>query len=149
MAYYIAVRRGLYSLMDKRLPQSATLPPETLRSAIRGLMTLREVELNEIHRLIFEPKVSHPCSASNCPSRTPTGPTTLDAYREVFDHVVGPSKLGTKVLRVPEFHQDLDGDLRCIGPGICSNCVERWKSGYADLRKKPWATLPDSFDLKG
>ena len=45
MAYYLAVRRGSDSLMDRCLPQCATLPPEILQSAIGGLMTLREEDL--------------------------------------------------------------------------------------------------------
>ena len=148
MAYYMAVRRGSDSLMDRRLPQSAMLPPEILQPAIRGLMALREVELNETHRLIFEPKGSHPCSASNCPSRTPTSTATLDGYRKIFDHMVGPSQAGTKVLQVPEFHQDRGGGSVPIFPDLCSSCVERWKVGHADLRKKVWATLPSALGLR-
>jgi hypothetical protein len=149
MAYYMAARRGLDSLMDRRLPQSATLSPEILQSAIRGLMVLREVELNETHRLLFGPKGSHPCSASNCPSRTPNDPAALEAYQRVFDRIVGSPQLGTKVLQVPEFYEDCRGDIMCVSPGICSSCVERWESGHADLRKKAWATLPDVFGLQG
>jgi hypothetical protein len=149
MAYYMATRRGPDSLMEERLPRNATLTPQILRSAIRGLMALREVELNENHRLIFGSKGSRPCSTSNCPSRTPTNPGALEAYQKVFDHIVGSSQLGTRVLQVPEFYEDCGGDLRCVGPGICSSCVERWESGHADLRKKAWATLPDVFGLKG
>ena len=149
MAYYMAARRGLGSLMDRRLPQGATLPPDTLQSAIGGLMILREVELNETHRLIFEPKDTHLCSGPRCPSHTPTGPAALDAYRKVFDHIVGSSQLGTKVLQVPEFYEDRGGDSQCVSHNVCSNCVERWESGHADLRKKAWARLPDVFGLKG
>jgi hypothetical protein len=53
MAYYMAARRGLDSLMDTRLPSSATLSGQTLRSAMRGLMALREMELKETHRIVF------------------------------------------------------------------------------------------------
>jgi hypothetical protein len=153
MAYYMAARRGLDSLMDRRLPPNATLPPEILQSAIRGLMELHDVELNETHRLIFGPKGSHPCSVSHCPSRTPTGPAALEAYQKVFDRIVGPSRLGTKVLQVPEFYEDCGGDLcggdlLCVGPGICSGCVGRWESGHAELRKKAWTMLPEVFGLK-
>jgi hypothetical protein len=140
MAYYMAIRRGLDSLMDIRLPRNATLPPETLQSAIRGLMALREVELNETHRLIFGPRGSQPCSASNCPSRTPTGPRALEAYQNVFDRIVGSSQWGTKVLQVPEFY-DRGGDPQSVSPDICSSCVGRWESGHADLRKKAWEKL--------
>jgi hypothetical protein len=112
-------------------------------------MALREVELNETHHLIFGPKDSHPCSASDCPSRAPTGPVALEAYQKVFDHILGSSRLGTRVLQVPEFYEDREGGVRCVSPGICNSCVGRWESGHADLRKKVWATLPDVFGLKG
>ena len=147
MAYYMATRSGPNSLMDARLPRNATLPPEILRRAITGFVGLREVELNGTHDLIFEQSVSHPCLTSNCPSRTPTSPAAFAAYHKVFDRIVGSSQLGTKVLQVPEFYEDRDGELQCIGPGICSTCVERWESGHAELRKKAWATLPDVFGL--
>ena len=62
MAYYMAARRGLDSLMDRRLPASGILSPEILQVAIRGLMALREVELNETHHLIFGQRGSRPCS---------------------------------------------------------------------------------------
>jgi len=149
MAYYMATRRGLDSLMDRHLPCNAMLSPETLQSAIRGLMALREAELNETHHLIFGPKSSHTCSVSNCPSRTPTDPAALEAYQKVFDRIVGSSQSGTRVLQVPEFYEDRRGGLQCTGPGICSLCVERWESGHADLRRKAWATLPGVFGLKG
>jgi len=135
--------------MDRHLPRNATLSPEILQSAIRGLMELRETELNETHRLIFGPKGSHTCSVSSCPSHTPTDPAALEAYQKVFDRIVGPSRSGTRVLQVPEFYEDHGGDLRCIGPGTCSLCVEKWESGHADLRKKAWAMLPGVFGLEG
>ena len=144
VAYYMAARRGLDSLMD----ESGTLSPGTLRSAVRGLVTLREVERNETHRLVFGLQSSHPCSVSNCPSRTPTDPATLEAYQKVFDSIVGSSQMGTKALQVPEFYENRGGDVRCVGPGICNGCVERWESGHAELRKKIWATLPDVFGFR-
>ena len=148
MAYYMATRKGPDSLIDRHLPRSATLSTEILQSAIRGLMALRQVELNGSHRLIFGPKGSHPCSVLDCPSRTPSGTAALEAYQTVFDHVVGSSQLGTKVLEVPEFYEDRGGDLLCVGPGVCSGCVDRWESGHAELRKKAWAMLPDVFGLR-
>ena len=148
MAYYMAARRGLDSLMDRRLPASARLSLEILQVAIRGLMTLREMELNETHRLVFEQRGPRTCSVSNCPSRTPTGPAAVEAYQKVFDHIAGSSRLGTNLLQVPEFYEDCGGDVRCVGPGICNSCVERWESGHAELRKKAWATLPNVFGLK-
>ena len=148
MAYYIATRRGLDSLMGERLPRTATLSPKTLQSAIGGLMALREVEFNETHRLIFGPKSSHSCSTPSCPSRTPSSPGAMEAYRKVFDRIMGPSQLGMKVLQVPGFYEDCGGDIQCVGSGICKSCVERWESGHAELRKKAWAMLPGVFGLK-
>ena len=147
VAYYMAARRGLDSLMNRHLPRNATLSPEVLRSAIGGLMTLRETELNETHRLIFGPKGPRPCSVSNCPSRIPTSPGTLEAYQKVFDHIVGSSPRETKVLEVPEFYEDRGSDVQRVGAGICNGCVERWESGHAELRKRAWAMLPDAFEL--
>ena len=149
MAYYMATRRGLNSFMDGDLSRNATLPPDILRSATAGLMRLREVELNETHDLIFELNGSRPCSTSNCPSRTPTGPAASVAYHKVFDRVVCSSQLGTKVLQVPEFYEDRDGERQCVGSGICGGCVGRWESGHAELRKKVWTMLPDVFGLNG
>jgi len=149
MAYYMATRRGLGLLMDKYLPPNATLPPDTLRTASEGLMELREMELNETHDLILEPKGSHPCSASNCPSRIPAGTAGSVVCRDVFKHIVGSSRSGTKVLEVPKFYEDRGGNVQSVWPGICSSCVERWESGHAELRKRAWAMLPDAFGLKG
>ena len=149
MAYYMAARRGPNSLVGGHLSRKATLPPKTLQSAFRGLMTLREVELNETHDLIFGPTSSYPCSVSNCPSRTPIGLAALEAYKKVFDHIIGSSQLGTNLLQVPEFYENYEDDLQCVGPGICGSCVGRWESGHAELRKKVWAMLPGIFGLKG
>ena len=149
IAYYMAARRGPGSLMSGNPPRTVALSPGVLRSAVEGLMALREVELNETHRLIFEPRGVLSCSVSNCPSRTPTTPTASEAYRKVFDHIVGSSQLGTNVLQVPEFYEDCGGDLECVGPGICSSCVGRWETGHAELRKNFWSKLPDIFGLKG
>ena len=149
MAYYMAAQRGLDSLMDKRLPASARLSPEILHIALRGLMTLRELELNKTHRIIFGRKGSHPCSVSNCPSRAPIDPAALEAYEKIFDHIVGSFHLGTNVLQVPEFYEDREGGPQCVGPGICGNCVEWLESRHVDLREKVWAMLPDVFGLRG
>ena len=111
-------------------------------------MELREMEHNETHRLIFGPEATCSCSALDCPSRTPAGATALEAYQKVFDHIVGPSQSGTKVLEVLEFYEDHGGGHPYVGPGICSNCVERWESGHAELRKKIWAGLPEVFGLE-
>ena len=149
MAYYMAVRRGPSSLMDRRLPRDATLPYGTLQSAITGLMVLREMELNETHSLIFGPNLSHPCPVSGCTLHTPTGPAALAACREVFNRIVGTSRPGTDLLQVPEFYDDCEGEVQCVSPGICSRCVERWERGHAELRKNAWAMLPKFFGLKG
>jgi hypothetical protein len=148
MAYYMATRRGVNSLMGRHLPRNSTLPPRILQFAIEGFVALRELELNETHRLVFESRGSIPCPTSNCPSRTPAGPEALGAYRKVFDHIVGSSQFGTRVLQVPEFYEDRGDGLQCVGPGICASCVERWESGHADLRKKAWVMLPGVFGLK-
>ena len=148
IAYYMAARRGLDSLMDRCLPRNAILSPDVLQSTIRGLMELREVELNGTHHLIFGAKFP-PCSAPNCPSGTPTEPAALEAYQRVFDHVVGPSRQGTKALQAPEFYQYCGGKLQCVSPNVCGSCVHVWKSGHADLRRKAWSMLSDAFGLKG
>ena len=149
IAYYMAARRGLDSLMDRRLPYRTTLSPEVLQAAISGLMKLREMERDETHRLIFGPKYPRACSVPKCPSRAPTGPAALAVYGKVFDHIVGISQQGTKVLQVPEFYMDGGGDGGPVFPDICRSCVERWESGHADLRKKVWVALPEIFGLKG
>ena len=149
MAYYMAARRGLNSLMGSGLPPSATLPPEILQSAIGGLMKLRDMEREETHRLIFGPKDTFPCSAPGCPSYSPTSTSSLQAYQKVFDHIVGSSQLGTKALQVSEFYEDCGGGLQCVSPGICHSCVERWEFGHAELRKKAWEKLPGFFGLGG
>ena len=148
MAYYMAARRGVDSLMDGHLPRSATLSPRVLQTAIKGLMALREVELKETHRLIFGSNGPKPCP-SNCPSRYSAGSVTLEAYQKVFDHIVGSSECGTRVLQVPEFCENSEGSSLCVVPGICNSCVDRWKSGHSELRKRVWAKLPDVFGLRG
>jgi len=114
-------------------------------------VALREVEFNDTHRLIFGPRGTHPCSTSNCPSRAPTGPAALEAYQTVFDRVVGSSQLGTKALQVPDLYEVCNGgdDVQRVSPGICRSCVERWESGHAELRKKVWGMLPNTFGLPG
>ena len=149
MAYYMAARRGLDSLMDRRLPRNATLSPDVLQSAIRGLMALREVELNGTHRLIFGPNGPRSCSNVDCPSGIPANPATLEAYQKVFDHIVGSSQQGTRALQVPEFHQGRGAEIVRVFPNILHNRVERWESGHVDLRKKVWSMLPDFFGLTG
>ena len=145
MAYYMAVRRGPESLMARRLPASARLPPDTLQATIQGLFTLREMELKETHRLIFGSKGSRFCSRPNCPSRNATGPGISEAHQKVVDQIVDSIHSGTKVLQVPSLRKFCGGDSL----GFCEECVGGWESGHADVRKKAWAALPDVFGLKG
>ena len=72
----------------------------------------------------------------------------LEAYKKVFDHIVGSSQLGTNLLQVPEFYEDFGGNLRCAGSGICGGCAGGWEPGRTELRKKVWAMLPGVFGLK-
>ena len=145
MAYYMAARRGLDSLMDNRLPASARLPPEILKVAFRGLMTLREMELKEIHRLAFGSKGSRSCSLPNCPSRNTTGSGISEAHKKVVDRITDSAYSGTKLLQVLSLREVCGGD--CFG--FCERCVDGWEAGHADVRKKVWAALPKVFGLKG
>lgn len=144
LAYYMAVRRGLDSLMDARLPASVRLPLDTLQVAVRGLIALREMELKEIHRLVLGPKGSYPCSSLNCPSHKQVDPTVSEAHQKVVDQITNSSGSGTKILRVLSISDVCGGG--CYG--FCQSCVERWEKGHAKLRKKAWAALPDVFGVK-
>ena len=145
MAYYMAARRGLDSLMDRRLPRSATLSPEVLQTAVRGLMALREIELKETHRLIFGSAISHPCSSLKCPSRDSAGPRGTDVYQMVVDQITDRSQSGTRILQVLSVTDVCGGDRH----GFCGDCVGRWEVGHAEVREKVWAALPAVFGLKG
>jgi hypothetical protein len=140
MAYYLAARRGVDSLMDNCLPQSATLPPEVLRSAIKGFIALRELELNETHHLVLSPNASH--SSESCPSRKMVGQRVSDAHQRVIDQVTGFSRSGTKVLEVLSL-SGVDSD------GFCTNCVRGWETEHAEVRKRAWDMLPNVFGLRG
>ena len=144
MAYYMAARRGLNSLMDRRLPRSATLSPEILQTAIRGLMELREMELKATHNLIFGSKDSRSCSRPNCSSRNAAGPGIPEARQKIVDRIVGSVHSGTKLLQVLSLREVCGGD--CLG--FCEDCVRGWESGHAGVRKEAWAALPDVFGLK-
>ena len=150
MAYYMAVRRGLDSLMDGRLPPSATLSGQTLRSAMRGLMALREMELGEIHRIVFTIKDATnrvSCSSTTCPSRHSKGlldAETIGAHQRTFYRITRSAAGGTRILQVlsaDEFVED--GEL-----GFCRVCAEKMEVGHAEVRRKAWAALPDMFGLK-
>jgi len=145
MAYYMAVRRGLRSLTDRSLPRSATLSPEVLHSAIGGLMTLREAELNETYRLILGSKLPHPCSSTNCPSRKTTGPRASEARQKVIDRIIDASGTGTKILQVLSLSGARESDF----DGFCETCLKGWEAGYAGVRKRAWDRLPRVFGLKG
>jgi len=97
--------------------------------------------------MIFGPKASRPCSASNRPSHTPTSPVALEVYQKALDHIAGSSQLGTNALQYPEFYEDRGGDFQRVGPGICITWVTRWQSGRAELRKMAREMLSDLFGL--
>jgi hypothetical protein len=143
MAYYRAVRRGLDSLMDKRLPASARLPPEILEVAIKGLFTLREMELRETHHLIFGLKGPYHCSKLDCPLHGTMGPRVPEARQEVVDRITDSARYGTNLLQVLSLREILGGD--CLR--FCEGRLEGWEAGHANVRKKAWAILPDAFGL--
>jgi len=143
MAYYMATRRGLDSLMDRRLPGSARLPLEILEVAMKGLFTLRETELRETHRLIFGSKGSRRCSESDCPLHNATGPRVLEAKQEVVDRIAVSAHSGTNLLQVLSLREIWGGD--CLR--FCRSCVEGWEAGHANVRKNAWAVLPGVFGL--
>jgi len=147
VAYYMAIRGGLDSLMDMDPPQDVALPPEVLRSATRGLVMLREVELNETHNLILGVKNFHPCSASSCPSRSQTRSAVLEAQQKAFERTVSSLEFGTKILQVPNFYEDHVSDSEHASPSTCRGCVEKWESGHEELRRKAWEMLPHVFGL--
>ena len=143
MAYYMAVRRGVDSLMDKRLPQNAMLPPEVLQAAIKGLMALRELEFNETHLLVLRPKSSHPLT--NCPSRNALSSWASHAHKKVIGRITGSSRSGTKVLEVLSL-SNLCGD---DSGQFCESCIRGWEGEHVEVRKRAWGMLPDVFGLKG
>ncbi|KAF9646048.1 hypothetical protein BDM02DRAFT_3271266 [Thelephora ganbajun] len=143
MAYYMAVRRGLDSLMDTGLPASARLSPENLRVAIKGLTALREMELKEIHRLVLGSKLSCSRSKSNCSLCGTADPKVMEAHQKVVDRITDSSRSGTKVLQVLSLRDVCGDDLL----GFCEGCVEGLEVGHAEMRKKAWTMLPDLFGL--
>ena len=146
MAYYMAARRGLNSLMDGNLPRSATLPPTILRSAIGGFVALRELEVNETHRLVLGSKGCNPCSPTTCPLANSTGPGVSRAHQKVIDRIAGPPQSGgTKVLEVLS-SSGVRGD---DSDGFCGDCVKEWELGHAEIRKRAWDALPSVFGLRG
>ena len=149
MAYYMASRRGLTSLMDTRLPSIATLSGQTLRSAIHGSMALREMELKETHRIVFAIKdaTNRVGCSTDCPSRSSRGPSdagTVGAHQRVFDRITGSAVGETRILQVlPAIGFSEDPESK-----FCRVCVETIQVAHADVRKKAWAALPGVFGLK-
>ena len=145
MAYYMAVRSGPDSLMDARLPTSARLAPEILQVAIKGLFALREMELKETHRLIFEPKGPH-LPPFNCASRDIAGRSVRvsEMHQKVIDQITDSCRSGTRLLQVLSLGEICGGDYR----GFCERCVKEWEDGHAEMRKKAWTALPDVFGLR-
>jgi len=132
---------GLDSLMDMRLPARARLPPDILRVAIKGFLALREMELREIHRLIFGSKAPRPCSWPHCTSFTTTVPRVSEACQKVVDRIADSAHSGTKILEVLSL-KEVYGDDRV---GFCDICVGVWEAGHADVRKRAWGVLLGMF----
>jgi len=130
--------------MDMRLSASARLPPEIIRVASKGLFALRDMEVKETHRLIFGPRGSHPCSSSNCPSRSTVGLGVSEAHQKIADGITDSSGSGTRILQVLSLSDICGGDRY----GFCKSCVEGWEHGHGEVRKKAWAVLPDVFGLR-
>ena len=145
MAYYMAARRGLDSLMDSRprLQSGATLSGQTLKSAMRGLVALQVMEHKEMHQIVFtfDDTANRPgCFSKDCPSRGPkglSGAGIMQAQRRVFDRIMGSAAGGTRILQVLSANEFAgDGESK-----FCQTCAERMKVAHADLRRKAWVTL--------
>ena len=146
MAYYMAARRGSDSLMDTRLPPSATLSGQTLRSATRGLMALREMELKETYQIAFtikDPVRGVTCSSPECFCwrGSISDGRIIRECQQVFDRVTGSAVGGTRILQV------LSASELAV-PEFCQECVEKMQVGHAEVRRKAWAALPEVFGLK-
>ena len=141
MAYYMAARRGSDSLMDTQLPPSETLSGQTLRSAIRGLIALREMELTETHRIAFMVKdasESLGCFSTDCPSRGLNG--LLDQHKRTFDWITG-SAYGLKIiLRMLSRSGDTESNF-------CWQCGDKIRVAHAEVMRKARAALPEMFGL--
>ena len=149
MAYYMAARRGLDSLMDVQLQSDATLSGPTLKSAIRGLMALREMEQKELHRVIstFKDTANRiGCSSKICPSRSLKGLTDvgITQAQQMFDRISGSVAGGTRILQVLSA-DELTGDEE---PKFCQTCAGRVEVAHADVRREAWMALPRVFGLK-
>ena len=145
MAYYMAVRRGPDSLMDRHLPRDAILSPEILQVAMKGLLALREMEFKETHRLIFGSNDSRSCSWSGCPSPNATGPRISEVHQKIVDRITDSTHSGTNLLQVLSLREVCGGDYL----GFCKGCVEGWEAGHVDMRRNAWEMLPVIFGSKG
>ena len=149
MAYYMAARRGLSSLMDRRLPKSATLPPEVLEPAMKGFVALRELELNETHRLVLGTRPPRHCSSASCPSGKIAGPGVSDGYHwKIIERITGSSRTGTSVLEVLVFSPSVVNVGDSGGFCFCEGCAKGWEAGHAGIRRRAWDMLPSVFGLK-
>jgi len=148
MAYYMAVRRGSDSLMDARLPTGAIVSGQTLRSAIRGLIGLREMELKEIHRIVFTISNLVGCTSTDCPSLYSGGRSDAEivgALQQTSDRITGSGVGGTRILQVlsgSEFVEDTESKF-------CQVCAEKMQVAHGEVRRKAWAALPEVFGLRG
>ena len=138
VAYYMAVRGGGDLLMGERLPTNARLSPRILQVAVKGLIALRELELEEAHRLVYGLRGSHPCSSPGCTSKGLGGPQA----RRVVDLIVDSTSPGRILLEAPPFRAVCGGEF-------CGNGLEWLEVGYASMRKKVWGMLPNMFGLEG
>ena len=134
----MAAQRGLDSLMGMRPPASVNLTPEVLRVAMKGLLTFREMELNQVHSWILGSKCWS-CSDSDCPSRIVTGARVSEAHQAVVDRIVDSAHFGTKILEVLSLKEICGGS----NLGFCGRCVKGWESEHADVRESAWGLLLD------
>ena len=145
MAYYMAARMGLDSLMDTGLPTSATLSGQTLRSATRGLIALRMMELKETNRIVFTIKNASNrvgCSSTDCPSQNSKGPS--DKQQRTFDWITGSGDGGTRILQELSANESMED----TEPKFCQVCAEEMQVARAEMRRKAWAALPEVFGLE-
>ena len=148
MAYYMAARRGLDSLMNTRLPSDATLSGQMLGCAIRGLMALREMELKETHRVVFTTFNCIGCSSADCLSRRSKGllgAEVIGAHQPTLDRITGSAVGGTRILQVLSA-SEFSGDT---GSKFCEVCAEKMQEAHGEVRRKAWGTLPEVFGLGG
>ena len=149
MAYYMAARRGSDSLMDPRLPSSATLSGKTLRSATRGLMALREMELKESYKIAFTIKDSaHSigCGSQEClcwKARI-SDAAAIRACQQVFDRIIWSVVGGTRILQVLSASEFTEN----TGSKFCQVCVKKIQVAHAEMRRKAWTALQEVFGLK-